>query len=666
MKFFRRAILVSLLTLPAACGGGGGGGGGGSSSPPPPPGPPLPVITGPSSPLAPSVQGLPFSTIQFAGTVTGAFQWSVTGGNPPPGLGLSATGSYSGTPTVAGSYTFTVTLTDANGSDSNVFTHDIVVSVPEVESNDISADSTSLPSGRTGTGNLGSDDVDFWSFSATANQVIEVAVFATRRDFDSWQTNVDIPRISIIGPNGTSFLAGIDFFAGSSTGWYGAACDLDIPRFRIPANGTYFVMIDHNFSGIPGGDYALRISVLALGVLQVETEGNNSTGAANAITPGTIRAMKVDDDDDFFTFSISEPTIVYFEVWAYRNGLFGVGGVPDDDYFDPLIELIGPDGTTVLASNDDVFMYDPALHFLLVTSGNYYLRVTESTFPTDGDAEYYVTFTATPVSSGITETEGNDDPSAANPIAYGALVSGTVEAGVDDFDFFSFSGSAGDMVRVSWFELGTHETAADITDVLLTTNSAILTLAVDYAAVDRMSCVRAILPADGTYYVAAFAFGVLTDYTFRLELVKTAEFEVEANNTTGTADAIPGGGIVAGVVDSSGDVDVYSFQAAAGEVVNFSIHAAAGFFAGQTGIGYTSTNDYGSLLLPNLEIVNASGLVQAASPFAGPDFSGESMTSGLATLGITFRAPASGTFYVRVSASDSTGDADHLYILEID
>lgn len=609
--------------------------------------------------------GVPFATINFAGTGTGTLQWAVTAGSLPPGLTLTPAGAYSGTPTVLGSYTFTVTLTATDGTDSDVYVHAVVPSMPEREPNDDAAEATNLPSGMAGTGALGSDDVDFWSFSATANQVIQVEMLATRRDFDGWQSNLELPRVSLFGPNGTSFVAGIDFFAGSSTGWYGGAHDLDIPRFRIPATGTYFVVVDHYFSGTPGGGYAIRVTALALGVLQAESEGNNSPAAADAITAGTIRAMKVDNDDDFFSFTITEATIVYFEIWAYRNGLFGVAGVPDDDYFDPLIELIGTNGTTVLAANDDVFVYDSALHFLLVTPGTYFLRVTESTVVTDGDAEYFLTFSATAVGSDV-ETEANDDPSSANPIAYGDIVSGTLESTVDDFDFFSFSGTAGDIVRVFWFEAGTHETAAGISEIRIGDDTAVITQRVDYAEFGQMNCVRAILPSTGTFYVVGFASGVLTDYTFRIELVTDGQFEAEANDTPALADPLPVSGSVAGVVETIGDADVFSFQVVEGEVINFSIHAAAGNFAALTGFGYSSHNDYGSLLLPDLEIINAAGTVLASTPFAGADFSGESMTNGVATSAIAFRAPSAGTFYVRVTASDGTGSVDHLYVLEID
>ncbi|HET6655188.1 MAG TPA: putative Ig domain-containing protein [Gammaproteobacteria bacterium] len=46
---------------------------------------------------------------------SGSYTFSTTGGSLPPGLALSSAGSLSGTPTTAGSYTFTVTAEDENG-----------------------------------------------------------------------------------------------------------------------------------------------------------------------------------------------------------------------------------------------------------------------------------------------------------------------------------------------------------------------------------------------------------------------------------------------------------------------------------------------------------------------------------------------------------------------
>ena len=46
----------------------------------------------------------------------GPYTWSVTAGSPPPGITLSSAGVLSGTPTTAGTYTFTVQARDAGAN----------------------------------------------------------------------------------------------------------------------------------------------------------------------------------------------------------------------------------------------------------------------------------------------------------------------------------------------------------------------------------------------------------------------------------------------------------------------------------------------------------------------------------------------------------------------
>ncbi|MBQ7576870.1 MAG: putative Ig domain-containing protein [Synergistaceae bacterium] len=66
--------------------------------------------------------------VYYSSTITasgGSITWSMSG-NVPPGLSIdSSTGTISGTPTTAGSYTFTVTATNSAGSDSKNFTMNI-------------------------------------------------------------------------------------------------------------------------------------------------------------------------------------------------------------------------------------------------------------------------------------------------------------------------------------------------------------------------------------------------------------------------------------------------------------------------------------------------------------------------------------------------------------
>jgi len=670
MNYARRALLVSLICL-AGCGGGGGGGGGGGSPPAPPPPPPLATITGPSSTLPAASLNVPFSPTSFTGTGTAPFGWTVTAGSTPPGITLSGSGVYSGTPITPGSYSFTVTLTDANGTASAGFAQIVLASVAESEPNNTAGTSDLLPTGGEGTGTLGTNDVDFWSFSAAANDIVEIELFGTRSDFSTWDTNQAIPKVSLIGTNGTSFLLGHDrsvaFVTDTFTGWQWGTHDMDLPRFRVPAAGTYFLRIEPDIGGSPGGDYAVRVNFLSLGSIQAEVEGNDTPGTATFITPGTIRGFHADEDLDFYSFTVTEPTIVNFEVFAYRNGVAGNGGTPDDDYFDPQLVIVNPTGTTGLSGNDDCFFYDSAVNFLIVNPGTYFVLVYESNFQTAGDADYFLTYSATPVGSTVDSESGNDT-TTADAIAYGDIVSGFADLGAADVDMFSFTGTAGDVVRVFWNDLGTHETAADFVDLfLMVDDSTALPQTYSFWGQVGQNCVRATLPADGTYYVRVAPYGgatLSTDYTFQLVLLKQGTFETESNDTPGTADAIPVGNRVAGVIDSSSDVDVYSFTALAGEVVTFSIYAGPPGPTGSNGFVQNFAFLGTAELAPDLEVVTSVGTVLAATDYFGNFCTGESITNGSATSEITFVAPSAGTFYVRVSSADGTGSAEHIYLLE--
>jgi uncharacterized repeat protein (TIGR01451 family) len=65
--------------------------------------------------LPPATVGTPYATNLSAFGGTAPYVFTVTDGALPPGLGLSSAGLLAGTPTQAGSFSFTVTTTDANG-----------------------------------------------------------------------------------------------------------------------------------------------------------------------------------------------------------------------------------------------------------------------------------------------------------------------------------------------------------------------------------------------------------------------------------------------------------------------------------------------------------------------------------------------------------------------
>jgi hypothetical protein len=86
-----------------------------------------PTILGPSSPIANGVAGNAFAPVALNVSGTEPLTWSVSAGSLPPGLILNAnTGIYSGTPTTAGSYAFTISVTNSAGSGSRAYVQQIL------------------------------------------------------------------------------------------------------------------------------------------------------------------------------------------------------------------------------------------------------------------------------------------------------------------------------------------------------------------------------------------------------------------------------------------------------------------------------------------------------------------------------------------------------------
>ncbi|NJD10606.1 MAG: hypothetical protein FIB01_09295, partial [Gemmatimonadetes bacterium] len=102
--------------------------------------PPVTVIT---AALPAATLGVAYSQQLGAAGGTGAYTWNLAAGALPPGLVLSATGLLSGTPTAAGTSTFTVRATSGAASGDRELT--LVVLVPEV-----TIATVALPNGTVG------------------------------------------------------------------------------------------------------------------------------------------------------------------------------------------------------------------------------------------------------------------------------------------------------------------------------------------------------------------------------------------------------------------------------------------------------------------------------------------------------------------------------------
>jgi large repetitive protein len=101
----------------------------GGASPPPPRPPPL-IINGGS--LPPAEATLPYTASLSASGGSGPRSWSLTGGQLPQGLTLSADGRVSGTPQSGGNYGFTATVSAGGGSASADFSLTVVPGIAVV------------------------------------------------------------------------------------------------------------------------------------------------------------------------------------------------------------------------------------------------------------------------------------------------------------------------------------------------------------------------------------------------------------------------------------------------------------------------------------------------------------------------------------------------------
>ena len=115
-KYLPVSLWFCSLCLLGACGGGS------SSSATPPPPPPIAslAITSavpPSGTIDASYSGSGFALTATGGVTPYKWNWAaLSGSSLPPGLSLSAAGMIAGTPTAAGSYNVTVTVTDSGSS----------------------------------------------------------------------------------------------------------------------------------------------------------------------------------------------------------------------------------------------------------------------------------------------------------------------------------------------------------------------------------------------------------------------------------------------------------------------------------------------------------------------------------------------------------------------
>ncbi len=213
------------------------------------------------------------------------------------------------------------------------------------------------------------------------------------------------------------------------------------------------------------------------------------------------------------------------------------------------------------------------------------------------------------------------------PVTNGQNHTGTIEVG--DLDIWTFDAQAGDTITLTMTEL------APLTDfyprmVLIGPDGATVT----FGQSETVARIDRTLALTGTYQVIVSSndFGNDATGNYRLILAKPGAFVVPTGDQGG---AIASGGSVSGAIDT-GDIDLWTFTAVAGQTINLTISELA-----PLGPFY-----------PTIQLI-------------GPN--GAQITSGRGetTATITRIAPLSGTYTVLVSSGDTGNDAAGAYQLSL-
>lgn len=525
----------------------------------------------------------------------------------------------------------------------------------EQEPNDLPSQAGALVLDRPGVGSVASaGDVDYFSVRLNAGKYLKVELFATRLDQETWDAAANVPRLTLFAPDGTTKVLEHDATAAVSEGWGWGRHDLDIPLFRVPAAGTYYLAVTQADDTLPGGPYAVRASLVGLGNAQLEFEAAGTTGANDSpntsqdIQPGMVRGNHIEGDLDFYAVTIDAPTLVRFELTAYRDGVHA----GDDGYFDPTLQLFDSSGAFVLAFVDDTFFFDPAIHFEIQDPGTYFLEVAECCGV--GDADYLLSYSKTPVGSTL-ESEPNDTPATADPIAYGGNVSGAIDTALTDH--FAFEGAAGDMVRIQVFDAWNMQNAADFVSVEVLAPDG--TTTVPTGGFFSLQTITTILQEDGRHYLRVDPTLGATDYRLALTLFRSAVQESGSNDTIGTADLLFQR--VAGAVEAPGDVDVFRFEAPEQHLTILAIYAGRAATGSDGDFEYSG---HGSDLQPLITITNGAGTVVASCTCDPASVFTESVTDPLPSAAIAFIPTDEGPYYAHVESAFGAGGPTHTYVLE--
>jgi Bacterial pre-peptidase C-terminal domain len=512
-------------------------------------------------------------------------------------------------------------------------------------------------------GSLGPGHVDYYRFRGTVGEILTVSSYANRLDLGNWDTSL---RLRLIAPDGTTEIARSGAPSRDAHG-----VDNGFAMLRLPQEGDYYLACDVDQEGFLTGAYGvlLTLSPDPGPALQVESEpwgtvgGNDTPATAQALSPGLLYGHFDTPPtnataSDFYKIAIASPTRIHVELIAARNG-----AAYGDVAWDPRLELQDSSGA-VLWSNDNSYGLDPAIDYAVTVPGTYYVRVTRSESPSNtGASPYFVAYSALAYSP-LAQVAGNTTAAAAMPIGYGADVAGSFATAGDRY--FAFGGTAGDVVSLAVGDRsGLQGASLNAPDVVLLATDGTTALSsgstTGSAAESKPNLRQTILQTTGTFLVRVRS-ATAGSFGLRLDRLAASDREVEPNDSAAQANPVGASGWVSGAIGAAGDQDHFLVHAEAGELVTVSLLAAPGLGRG------TALSDWGSALMPKLEVRDANGHVlslTAADRKGSFNFAESAQLPRPPMIETAFRAPVAGDYDVVVSDSDGQGGPTYFYGLHV-
>ena len=204
----------------------------------------LPAGPGGTFALPGGTVGVVYSAALAATGGTGTITWSLNGGALPAGLTLAANGAITGTPTTAGTASFTLKAADANGASATVPLSIVIASA-------LSIPTTGLPAGPGGTFALPGGTVGS-AYSATLNATGGTGTITWSLNGGALPAGLTLASNGAI--TGTPTTAGTASFTLKATDANGASAT--VPLSIVIASGALSIPTTGLPAG-PGGSFAL-------------------------------------------------------------------------------------------------------------------------------------------------------------------------------------------------------------------------------------------------------------------------------------------------------------------------------------------------------------------------------------------------------------------------